>query len=158
MYDNLCDLGREVVYLPDLYLALLLGLDDGVAEVAGGLSEWHLRDFYGVLVNFLDFRADLDGSASSSVVVFAAVHISTGRKVRIDFERAILKYGYGCVDEFIEIVWQNLGGETYGYALGALGEQEREFHREFDRLVELAVIGAHEIGGLRVEDDLLREF
>ena len=76
----------HVLDLLYLDLALLLGLDDRVLDDLRGLAVGNLGDRYGVLVNLLDLRADLDAAAAGSVLVVAAVCAASGGEVRIDRE------------------------------------------------------------------------
>ena len=76
----------HVLDLLDLDLALLLGLDDRVLDDLGGLAVGNLGDRYGVLVNLLDLRADLDASASRPVLVIAAVRAAACGEIGIDGE------------------------------------------------------------------------
>ena len=63
----------------------------------------------------------------------------------------------GGVDQFVEIVRQDLAGEADRDAFHALREQQRELHRQGDRLLVAAVVTGQPVGGLRVEDDVERE-
>ena len=62
------------------------------------------------------------------------------------------------VDELHEVVGQNLRGQTHGDAVGALRQQQRELDGQRDGLLVAAVVGAHPLGGLAVEDHLEGEF
>ena len=53
---------------------------------------------------------------------------------------------------------QDLGVQTHRNTLYALRQQQRELHRQMDRLVLAAVIGFHPLGGLGIEGRLQGEF
>ena len=100
-----------------------------------------------------DAGADPDFAAAQAVVVVGGVHDAAGGEVREQREGLVAQGGDAGVDEFDEIVRQNLAGEADGDAFDALGEQQREFHRQGDRLLAAAVVAGDPVGGFRVEDD-----
>ena len=104
-----------------------------------------------------DAGADPDFAAAQAVAVVGGVHDAAGGEIREQGERLVAQHGDGGFDEFVEIVRQHLAGEADGDALDALGEQQREFHRQRVRLLAAAVVAGQPVGGLRVEDDLVGE-
>ena len=62
------------------------------------------------------------------------------------------------VDKLHEVVGQDFRRQTYGDAVRALRQQQRELDRQRDRLLLAAVVGEHPLGGLLVEDHFVGEF
>ena len=147
----------HVLDLLDLDLALVLGLEDGVDEVLGVLAVGDLRDGDGVLVDLLDAGADLDGAAAAAGEVLAAVGEAAGGEVGIDLVGLALEDRHGGVEQFVEVVREDLGGEAHADAFRTLREQEREADRELGGLLVAPVVGVHPVGDLRVEHHLLGE-
>ena len=116
-------LGGEVLNLANLYLTLVLRLENRVDQEVGRLSVGDFCDGDGVLVDFLDFGTHLYHSAAPSVVVTRTVRVAAGREVRENLERLVLQYGYRSVNQLVEIVRENLRGKACGDAFGALREQ-----------------------------------
>ena len=154
--DDDFDLFRgHVLDFLDLDLALVLGLEDAVNQHVGGLPIRDFRDGDGGFVHLLDPRTDLDLAAPAAIIVFGAVRKAPRREVRIDVVGLSLEDGDGRVDEFVEIVRQDFRGHADGDAFGPLGQQQREAHRQFGRLLVAAVVGSHPMGQFRVENHLL---
>ena len=90
--DKNLDLFRgHILDLLDLDLAFVLGLQNRVDEDVGCLSVRDLGDGHRVLVDLLDFGADLHAATSGSVLVVTAVSRATGREVRVNREILALK-------------------------------------------------------------------
>ena len=149
--------GGHVLYFLDFDLALLLGLQDGLDYVLGVFAVGDFGDGYRVLVDFLDTGAHLHAAAPLSGHVLAAVGEAAGGEVGVDFVAAALEYGHGGVDELVEVVRENLRGQSDSDALGALREQEGEAHRQLYGLAVPSVVGGHPFRDLRVEDHFLGE-
>ena len=156
--DDLDLVRRHVLDLLDLDLALVLSLDYGVLDDLGSLPVRNLGDGDRVLVDLLDLGADLHAAAAGSVLVVAAVCAAAGGEVRVDREVLALEDVDGCVKQFVEVVWKDLGGHAYGNSLCSLCKQERKAHREFGRFLVASVVGSHPMGDLRIEDHFLGEF
>ena len=150
--------GGHILYLLDFYLALVLGFENGLYEVLGVFAVGDFGDGDGALVDFFDFGAHLHPAAPLALHILRAVGRAAGREVGVELERLAFEYGHGGVQEFVEVVRENLGGETHADAVGALGEQQREAHGELRGLVVAAVVGFHRRGHLGVEHHFLCEF
>jgi hypothetical protein len=61
------------------------------------------------------------------------------------------------IDQLVEVVRQHLTAQTHRDALTALRQQQRELHRQEDRLLVPAVVAQLPFGGLRVEDHIVGE-
>ena len=79
--DYLGVLGRVVVYLAYLDLALVVGLQYGVDEVSGGGPVGNLGDDKGILVDFLDIGADPYPASAQTPVVGRCVGVAAGGEV-----------------------------------------------------------------------------
>ena len=156
--DDDFDLGcRHVLDLLDLDLALILGFQDGIDDDLGGLAVGDLRDGDGVLVALLDLGADLDHAAAAPFLVLRAVGVTAGGEVRIELDLLAFQDVDGGVEQLVEVVRQDLRRHADCDAFCALREQERETHRELDRLLVATVVGRHPVRDLGVEDDFLGE-
>ena len=153
--DDLHLVGGHVVDLLDVNLLLVLGLDDAVNHRLRGFPVRNLGDGDGALVHLVDACAHLHHAAALALVVLGTVGDAAGREVRQNLIRLTLQDGDGSVDELVEVVRQNLGRKARGDALGALGQQQREAHRQFRGFLVAAVVGGHPGRHLGVEDHLL---
>jgi hypothetical protein len=61
------------------------------------------------------------------------------------------------VDQLVEVVRQHLTAQTDRDALTALRQQQRELHRQEDRLFVPTIVAQLPFGGLRVEDHIVGE-
>ena len=68
-----------------------------------------------------------------------------------------MQVGDGCIAQFIEVMWKNLGGKSHGNTFYPLGQQQREFDRQCDRLSVSAVIGSLPFSRFRVEHHIQRK-
>ena len=150
--------GGKVGYLLDLDLSLVLCLEYGLDKPVRRLPVRDFGDGESAFVYLLYLRPDTDDSASLPPVVFGAVGEPSGREVRVEFEITAFEDVYRCIDQLVEIVRENLGRESHGYAIRPLGQQQRKFHRQVYRLLVPPVVGCHPYCRLRVEHDLLGEF
>ena len=158
MDDNLHLVGGHIVYLLDFDFTLVFFLEYGVNH---HLRSFSIRDFGdgdGVLVDFFDAGANLDGPAALAGHIFGALGEAAGGEVGVNLVRLALEDGDGSVDELPEVMGQNLRRHTYGDTLGALGEQQGEADRKFGRLLVSAIVGRHPVGDFRVENHLFCEF
>ena len=108
MYYYVHLLRSEVIDLLYLDLPGLLGLEDGLDDYWGRLAVWNFRDGQGVLVYLLDLCTYLNLSAFASAAVFRAVGGTSCQEIRENLEIPALKYIDGCIDEFIEVMRENL--------------------------------------------------
>ena len=157
MDDNLHFVRGHIVNLLDVDLLLLLGLYDAVYDALGGFSIGDFSYGDGALVHLVDAGAYLYHTSALALVVLGAVCDAAGREVRENLIRLTLQDGYGGVNQFVEIVGQDLGTETGSDAFRALGQQQREAHGKFRGLLVAAVIGSHPGGYLGVEYNFLRK-
>ena len=148
---------RHVVHLLDLDLSLVAFADDGVDQAFGGLSEGDLADGQRAFVHLLDPGADLDLAAAQAVVVFGAVHQAARREIRIEFEGLLTERRHTGVQQFVEVVRQDLDRKAHRDTVGALREQQRELHRQHHRLLVGAVVRGDVLGNFLVEGHLQRE-
>ena len=131
-----------VLYLADLYLTLVVGLEDGFYQRICRLAEWQLRDIQRLGVNFLDFCAYLQRAAAASVVVARHVDEAARGKIGIESELLVADARYRRIDDLVEIMRQYLRRKTHGYALRTLREQQRVLGGQRHRLA-LAAVVAH---------------
>ena len=150
--------GRIVVHLADLDLSLVVGLDDRLLDRLGGRRIGDLRDGEGPLVDLRDLRTHLDRTAPQTVVVAAYVGHAARREVGVKLEITSLEVRDGRVDQLVEVVRQDLRCEAHGNTVRALRQQQRELDRQRNGFFIAAVVGAHPLGGLAVENHLKGEF
>ena len=151
-------LGGVIVDFLDLDFTFVVTLHDAVDDAARGGSVWYLANNQSFLILLTDTCTDAHLAATQAIVVVGHVHQAARREVGIECERLVLQVGDGGVDQFVEVMRQELGRQTHGDAFGALRQQERELHRQRHRLGVTVVVGARPVGGLVVEDDLFGEF
>ena len=158
MDDEVCSRRGHILYLLDLYLALVFSLQDGIHESMSRLSIRYLLDGESVLVDFLYLGPDFHRTATLPFHVFRAVCETSGREVRQQLERLTLEISYRSVYQFVEVMRENLGSHTDRNSLSSLCKKQREPYRKLSRLLISTVIGCHPVGDLRVENHFLREF
>ena len=155
--QNLHLVRGHVLYLLDLDLSLVLGLQDRFNQVLGILAEGNLGNGDGALVYLLYAGAHLHAAAALALHVLGAVGKTAGGEVGVKLVRLALQDGHGGVHQLVEVVRQDLGRKAHADAVGTLGEQEGEAHRKLRRLVVAAVVRLHGVRDLRVEENLLGE-
>lgn len=131
--DDLDPVGRIVIDLLDLDLALVVGLDDRILDRLGGRGIGNFGDGQRTFVDLRNLGADLHSTAAKTVVVTAHVGHAARRKVGVKLEFAALKMGDAGVDKLHEVVGQDFRRQTYGDAVRALRQQQRELDRQRDR-------------------------
>ncbi len=152
LHDDACLLGRKVVYLANLDLALLIGTQDGLDNFAGGGT---VRDFgddeCAVVVSLLDLSTDLDLSATFAVVVSRYVYLAARGEVGIEGKLFLTQISQGGIAYLVEVMRQYLGVQSDGNTLYALCEQQGEFDRQVDRFFLTTVVRQHPLRSLGVE-------
>ena len=61
----------------------------------------------GLVVDFLDFGSDLHRSATCAVIISVYVDKSTCGKIRVQCKFFAAKEGDACIEDFVEIMWQD---------------------------------------------------
>ena len=115
------------------------------------------RDVERLGVDFLDFRTHLERTATAAVVIARHIDESAGGKVGIEVELAAFDIVDGGVEYFVEVVGQDFGRQTHGYAFAALSQQQGEFRRKGHRFVFAAVVAHCPLGNLGAVEHLKGE-
>ena len=123
VYDYLRLVGGDIIHTLDFDFPLLVGLYDGFLYGVGGGAERYFGYGERLGIDFRDFRPHLHRSAPQTVVVSAAIGGSSRRKIRQQSELLAAQVRYGSIYKFVEVVRQDFGGQTDGYAFDALCEQ-----------------------------------
>ena len=153
--DHYLDLvGRQIVHLLDTYLAPLVGLHDRILYRLRGRGKGYLRNGERPFVDLRDTRPHLDRATAQAVVVARHIHDTARREIGIQLEILPAKVCDTCVNQLVEVMRQDLGRQTYGNTVGALRQQQRELDRKCHGLLVAAIVGAHPLRGLAVEDNL----
>ena len=158
MHDDVGMFRRVVVDFAHLDFAFFLRLYNRFDDGARRAAVWDVGYFQRLVVDFLDFRTDTHRTATLAVVVFRHINKTARRKVGIKRELLAAKISNGSIENFIEIVRQYFGRKPDGNALRPLRQQQREFHRERQRLRLAPVVGHCPIGRFRVEHRFERKF
>ena len=117
---NFALLSGIVVDFLDLDFALVVALHNAVDDTASCGAIWYFTDDQRLFVLLADPRSDAHLAATQAIVVVGHVHQAARREVGIERERLVAEIGYGGVDKFVEVMRQELGGQTHGDAFGAL--------------------------------------
>ena len=150
--------GGAVLNLLDFYLAFLVSLLDAVLQVVGGDCIRQLGDDDGLaLIVVVHLGADAKASALSTVVIARHIYHAARREVRINLEGDILKYLYGRLKQFAEVVGQDNRGEGDSDTLGALCQQQWKLDGQRDRFFLATVVRGFPFGSFLVEDHLVGE-
>ena len=154
---------RQVLHLAHLDFTLLRSLQDRVDERTRmlrrtrRLAERNLRDGKRLVVALLNLRTHTHHPTTLTVVVLAHVDASTRREVRIELERLVVEIIHRSITDFIEIMRENLARKTHGNAFSTLCQQQRELHRQGDRLLVASVVTQFPFRRLRIENHVERE-
>ena len=135
----------------DLDLALIVGLDDRIHQLGGRHTIGDIPDHDVLLIDLFDMCPTTDPSAAFTIIVGSGIDHAAGEEIgqQLEFLSAqVLDRG---IDQFIEIMGQDLGGKSHCDAVGTLREQEREFHRKGDGLLLAAVVTQLPFGGFVIE-------
>ena len=163
MHQNLHRSGRHILHLAHLDLALLRGFQYAVDEGgglgggAGGLAERQFSDGQRLAVTLFYLGTHPDHAAALPVVVARHVDGAARGKVGIEMKLLPAQIFHGSLTDFAQIVGQYFARQTYGDAFGALRQQQRELHRQGDRLFVAAVVGELPLRCLGVEHHVERE-
>ena len=150
--DDFDLVGRIVVDLSDLDLALVVGLDDRILDRLGGRGIGYFGDGERAFVDLRNLGAHLHRPAPQAVVIAAHVGHAARREVGVKLEFAPFEVCDAGIDELHEVVGQDLRRQTHGDAVGALRQQQRKLDRQRDGFLLAAVVGQHPLGGFLVED------
>ena len=151
VHENLHILGRIVGDLLDLNFALIVGLHHAIDQALGGHPIGQVADGELILAHLLDAGAHLHFAAALALVVIGHIHGAAGGEIGKYFVRFALQNFNGSFDQLHKIVRQDLGAQSHRDAVRPLGQQQRKFHRQRQRLLLPAVVGHLPLGGLGVE-------
>ncbi len=149
--------GCEVLHIAYLYLPLLVGLQYAVDKGAGlagrarGLAVGYLGDGKRLAVTLLYLGTHAHHASALPVIVFAHVDAAACGEVGVQMELLATQVGDGRIAYLAQVVGQYLAVQSHGDALGSLGKQQGELHRQRDGLLVSSVIGEFPLGGLGVE-------
>ena len=156
--DDFDLVGRIVVDLSDLDLALVVGLDDRILDRLGGRGIGNLGDGKRPFVDLRNLRPHLHRAAAKAVVIAAHVGHAARREIGVKLEITSLEVRNGGVDQLHEVVGQDFRSQSHGDAVGPLGQQQRELDGQRHRLLLAAVVRQHPLRRLLVEDHVEGEF
>ena len=149
---------RVVVDLLYLDFAFVVGFQYRVNQRRGGFPVGNLADDERFVVLLGDFGTHFHRAAPLAVVVFRDVDVSARLEIGIEREIFPFEIGDGGVEQFVEVVGQNLGRESHRDAFHALRQQQREFDRKRHRLAVAPVVGELPDGRFGVEHRFQGEF
>ena len=149
--------GGVVHNLLDLDFALVVGRHDGVDKAIRGSAEGNFANDERLVVEFLDFRTDLEASAAFAVVVFANVDDAARVEVRVQRELAATQVVDARLAQFLEVVGEDGGGKAHRDAVHALGKENRELRGECHRFLGTPVVVRNPFRSLGVEHHVERE-
>ena len=131
---------RQVLHVACLDLALVDSFQYRVDNRLRGLRERYLADDQRLRVQLLYLGTHLQHAATLSVVVFRHVDGTSRGEVGIQVELLAVQVADGSVAQFHEVVGQDFRRQTDGNTLRTLCQQQRELHRQRDRLLVAAVV------------------
>ena len=151
---------RQVLYVADFNLTLLIGLQDtldegtGLAGCSGGLAIGYLCDGQRLIVTFLYLGAHTDHTAALPVIITGYVYTAARGKVGVQMKLLAVQVLDGSLTDFVQVVGQNLTVQTYGNTLGSLCQQQGELNGQGNRLLVTSVVREFPLRSLRVEDHI----
>ena len=146
-----------ILYFPDLYLPFLAGLQDALNDRCRRGPVRDLHYLKGLLVQLLDSGPDTDFAATQTIVVIGHVDAAPCREIGIKLEILAREHFDRSIDQFIEIMRQNLACQTDRNPFHPLRQQQRELDRQGYRLLVPPIIRRLPSRGLGVENDLQRK-
>ena len=108
-----------------------------------------------LVVNLVDFGANLHAAAALAVVVVAHVDAAASLEVGVQMKLLTVEVTHRRVAELHEVVGQNLGAQSHRDAVGTLAE--RKLHRQGDGLLVAAVVAQLPLRRLGVEHRVERK-
>ena len=154
MHHDLHLVGRQVIHLFDLDLALLVGLDDRLFDRLRCCRERNFGDHERTLIHLRYSRTHLHCATAQTIVISARIHQTSRREVGQQLKILPLQMRYAGRDELVEVMRQDLRCQTHGNTLGSLRQQQRELNGQRYRLLVSAVVRTHPLGSLLVIDHL----
>ena len=158
MNDNLSMVAGEVIETLNLDLTLFDCLSYRLDERIGGFTKRHIGDTQRLLVDLVDATTYLDDAATSTIVIFRNVDEATRREVGVKLKRFAFETGNRRIEQFVEVMRQDLRRKTHSNTLHALGEEQRELDGKVDRLLLATIVGKLPRCDLIIEHHLEREF
>ena len=158
VYEYLHVCRGVVVHLSCLYLSLIDCFQDRVNQGCRRLAERYLTDDEGLLVHLLYLCTHPHHSASLPVVVFRHINRTSCQEVWVELERLVVQIAHSSITQFVEVMRQYLGRETYSNTFGSLCQQQRELHRQGNRLLIASVVRHLPFCSLGVEYRLVGKF
>ena len=120
--------GGVVVDFLNLDFAFIVALHDALNETSRSRSVGYLTDYKCFLILLTDSCTNTNLTATQTIIVVSHVHHATRRDIGIERKRLVFQICYRSVNQFVEIVGQELGSQTHGNAFGALCQQQRKLH------------------------------
>ena len=105
---NLNLLGRIIIDLLNLYLTLVVSLDNRLLDRLRRCGEWNLRNGKRALVNLRDARTNTDRASAKAIVIVRGIHNTSGLEVGQQHKLLATKVGNRGVDKLHKVVGQNL--------------------------------------------------
>ena len=105
MHEDLHVLGRIVVHLLDLDLALLVRFQYGIDHGRGRFPIRDLGDDQSLVVDLAYFRPDLHRTAPLTVIVTGNINIAARLEIGIKRERLAPQVSDRGIDQFVEVMW-----------------------------------------------------
>ena len=158
MNYNLCIARSVVIDATNLNLTFFTSFGDRVYQCSCCCSVRNLRYHQSLFIELRNFGSYLHLATTSAVVISTHVNHAAGSEIRIKFKRLITEISYGSINEFVEVVRQNLHLETNGDTHRTLSEQERELDRKRNRFFVTSVVREFPFCGFRIIDDIESKF
>ena len=120
--DNLHLLGSVVIDLLNLYLTLIVRLDDRLLDRLRSCGVRYLGNGQGALINLRDTRTDTNRATTQTIVIVAGVHNTSRLEVWHKAKLLATEIRYRGVDKLDKIVRQDLRCKTHGDTISTLSE------------------------------------
>ena len=143
MYEYARLAGRKVLDLAYLDFSFFKGFEYRLDQCIRGFAERYFGNGQCTVVELFYFRAYLQRASSGAIVIAGHVNETAGYEIGVETKFLAMQIGHCGIDDFVEVVRKYLRRQTHGYALGALGEKQREFCRQGHGLVLAPVVTQH---------------
>ena len=154
MYQQLHGRSGIIINAPDFNFTSLRSLHNRLLDALRSGRIGNLGNGDGALIDLIDAGTNLHCTAPQTIVVAAYVHQATRGKVGEEFEILAPEVSHTAVQEFVEVVGQNLRCQAHSNTLNTLRQQQRELHGQRYGLFVPTVIREHPLGNLGAEHHL----
>jgi hypothetical protein len=139
-------------------LPFIIGFNDGIDQSGCSGTVREVGNNQGFFVFDADAGTNTDAAAPFAVIIIGNINHAPGGEVGMQLEGFTPETGDGGINEFVEVVREDAGGQSDGYTFYTLGQQQGEFHGQSFGFSFTSVISQFPLGCFGVKDHFTRKF